>query len=173
VRHLASQLKVASLDGEGKRRTSLVRPEALSHTRQIAVLRGVAHEAPTAFDIRARRLRLLRYARNAVFRVDVGRGRWLVRRVLGRRPPIGCPSARTVERSGAVLAEIHEQGRAMRLPRSLRPPHADWDRFAEDGLKIPRRAQAHLGRAAGAGLQRQMARARSFLAGVRESTDGT
>jgi Ser/Thr protein kinase RdoA (MazF antagonist) len=204
-----------------------VRLEALSRPRQLDVLRGVAHEALPHFGLRAQRLRLLRFIRNAVFRVEVGRGRWLVLRiyrpehqdprranleaaflqqlavhssvraprpvptcagrsllefdsralggpafavvlrpVLGRRPPIECPSALTVERSGAVLAELHDQGRSLRLARRFRLPHADWGPFIQRGLRLPRLVQSHLGALACTELHRRIDRAHGFLAGA-------
>lgn len=206
----------------------MVALESLSRPRQLDLFRRVAHEALPHFGIRPRRLRVLRFIRNAVFRVDVGRGQWLVLRVyraehqdprrahleaallsqlaehssvraprpittrdgsfllqffsqalggrafavalrpvLGRRPPIACPSARTVELAGAVLAEIHSQGRAMDLARSLRLSHADWGPLLREDLSLPRAVYPHFGAATLAGLRRQMDRARMFLCNVR------
>lgn len=200
----------------------------LSRSRQLGVFRAMACEALPRFGIRAKQLRLLRFIRNAVFRVEVEREQWLILRVyraehqdprrahleaallqrlaehsslrapcpiltrdgvpllefesraldgrafavvlrpvLGRRPPIACPSAQTVKVAGAALAEIHVQGQAMSVARSLRLPHADWGPFIRRGLQLPRSACRHLGSAASAELRRVAARARVFLAGVR------
>jgi Ser/Thr protein kinase RdoA (MazF antagonist) len=69
----------------------------------------------------------------------------------------------TVERSGAVLAEIHDQGRAMRLSQRLRLPHADWGPFIRRGLQLPRVVESHLGVPACEELQRRSDRGRRFL----------
>jgi Ser/Thr protein kinase RdoA (MazF antagonist) len=211
----------------------LVALESIPQPRQLELLRQVAYEALPHFSFRARRLRVLRFVRNAVFRVELTGGHWLVLRVyraehqdplrahleaaflqqlaehspihapqpvptrrglfllefesrvlggrvfvvalrpvLGRRPPITCPSARTVELAGAALAEMHIQGREMHLRQSLRLPHADWGPFVLRGLSLPATAKSHLGAPTSKRLRRNIGRARHFLAEVEDRRAG-
>ncbi len=203
----------------------------LPRSRQLIVLREVAHEALGHYPIAVQRLRVLRFVRNAIFRVDLRNGQWRILRVYrpeyqdpkraifearllshlaassrvraprpvptrdgslllefasvaldgrafavllqpvaGRRPPIASPSARTVHLAGAVMAEIHDEGRAVKAKRRF--PHADWGPFVERGLSLPPGLHAHLGEPTIRSLRRHVDGAREFLARTRRDEIG-